>query len=165
VNQVDALLLVLLAPFALRGYWRGFCREGFGLAGILGGLFAAAATGTRLAEVLVARHLVPPAAALLVARVGVFLVVCLGAGVLGRMGERMVRALALGGLSRIAGVVVASVKGAAILGFALLLAQRLVPSLTEVIAASRLGRPLTELAREVLEAGQGLRPAPAGRQA
>src|SRR4029077_18331188 len=29
LNQVDALLVVLLVAFALRGYWRGFCREGF----------------------------------------------------------------------------------------------------------------------------------------
>ena len=34
MNQLDALLLLLLTPFALRGYWRGFCREIFGLGGI-----------------------------------------------------------------------------------------------------------------------------------
>src|SRR5262249_49779812 len=63
VNQVDALLLVLLTPFALRGFWRGFCRESFGLAGLLGGALAAAAGGSRLAAVLLGARLLPPVAA------------------------------------------------------------------------------------------------------
>src|SRR5207249_2504835 len=45
VNQVDALLVVLLVPFALRGYVRGFCRESVGLVGLLAGGLAAAAWG------------------------------------------------------------------------------------------------------------------------
>src|SRR5205809_762324 len=35
MNQLDVLLLVLFLPFTFRGYFRGLCREIFGLAGML----------------------------------------------------------------------------------------------------------------------------------
>ena len=63
MNQVDALLLVLLTPFALRGLWRGLCREAFGLAGMLGGAAAAGVASPRLATILMAHQVLPPLAA------------------------------------------------------------------------------------------------------
>jgi membrane protein required for colicin V production len=164
MNQVDVLVLVLLAPFAFRGYWRGFCRESFGLVGLLGGTLAAAAGGGALADVLVARGLLPPLAALPAAAVAIFLAVTSAAALLGLFADRVVRAVLLGGVNRLAGVVFGTLKGAAFLGFLLIVAERYVasPSLAQVIASSTLGRPLRQIATAVLEAGRSLAAATAG---
>src|SRR5437016_13482036 len=63
MNQLDVLLLVLFLPFTFRGYFRGLCREIFGLAGSIAGVSAAGAVGPAAAEVLLDEHLVPPVAA------------------------------------------------------------------------------------------------------
>src|SRR5258705_532514 len=47
MNQVDALLLVLLVPFALRGWVRGVLREAFGVVGFVSGVIAASARRPR----------------------------------------------------------------------------------------------------------------------
>ena len=160
MNQVDALLLVLLVPFALRGYVRGFCRESVGLGGLLAGGLAAAAWGPALGAVLAARQLLRPVLAEAIGCAVLFIAVNLATHLLGALADRVVRALFLASVNRAAGVVFGVAKGAALLGFALLLAERLVPSgaLAEVIAASRLGRPLTELATGVVSVGRTLNP-------
>ena len=164
LNQVDALLAVLLVPFAVRGYWRGFCREGFGLAGLLGGVLLAAAVGLRLADALVARHLLPMLAAAPAAYAGLFLGTVVLAHLLGALADRLVRALPLGSLNRTAGVLVGVLRGGTFLGFGLLLIVRFAPSssVSEVVAASTLGRPLTRLAAGVLQTGRGLLARPGG---
>src|SRR6266513_1381013 len=63
MNQLDVLLLVLFLPFTFRGYFRGLCREIFGLAGSIAGVVAAGAVGPAAAKVLLDEHLVPPVAA------------------------------------------------------------------------------------------------------
>ena len=163
MSRLDALLVVLLALFALRGWARGFFRESFSLAGILVGAFAAAAAGPRLGDLIAAREHLPPAVALAVAWAVVFLGCVLLAMVLGRLLERLVRALFLGGLSRAGGVVVGSAKGAALLGLGLLVAERRTPALAEAITTSRLGPPLVAFARAVIDAGRHLGPPAAGR--
>jgi membrane protein required for colicin V production len=158
VNQLDALLLVLLIVFALRGWWRGFCRESLGLAGLFGGVLAAAAAGPHLAEALLARRLVPAAVALPVAWAAIFVATWMVAALVGHLADRLVRALLLGGLNRFAGAVFGSAKGAALLGFLLLLAEHVTPSpaLARVIASSRLGRPLEQIAGSVVATGREL---------
>jgi membrane protein required for colicin V production len=167
VNQLDALLLILLVPFALRGWWRGFCRETLALAGLFGGALAAAAGGPEVAALLVERHLLPPAAALPVAWASLFVAAWMIAALLGLVADRLARALLLGGVNRIAGAVFGSLKGAALLGFALLLAEHATasPRLTKVIAASRLARPLEQMAGSVVATGRQLGGAPAERRA
>jgi membrane protein required for colicin V production len=156
VNQVDALLLVLLTPFALLGYWRGLCREVLGLLGLLGGAIVAAAFGAGLAELLIA-HQVPPALARPGAFAAIFLGIATAANLLGLVLDRVVRALFLGGVNRFAGVAFGAAKGAALLGFALLLAQQLIPasSFSALVRASRLAPPLMRIASTVLAAGRG----------
>src|SRR2546430_16531504 len=63
MNQLDVLLLVLFLPFTFRGYFRGLCREIFGLAGAIAGVLAAGAPGAAAAEGPPPRHPAPPAAA------------------------------------------------------------------------------------------------------
>lgn len=152
MNYLDALLLVLLVPFALRGYWRGFCREGLGLVGLFVGAFAAAGFGPKLAESLVASKFGPLYVALPVAYAAIFAVVWVLASVLGRVTERIARALFLGGVNRFGGAVLGSAKGATVLGFLLLFAAR-APGVAGTIESSRLGRPLMQLAGSVLGSG------------
>ena len=158
MNQLDTLLVVLLVPFALRGYFRGFCREGFGLAGLVAGALVAAAASPGLGHALVARGLLPPVAAGPVASAALFLGTVVVANLVGVLTDRLVRALLLGGLNRAGGALLGGRKGATLLGFGLLLAARLLPDsgLTGMITSSRLGPPLAGLATRVLEAGRGL---------
>jgi len=164
VNQLDALLLVLLVPFALRGYWRGLCREGLGLLGLFVGAFAAAGFGPKLAESLVAHQFGPPYVALPVAYMVIFFAVWVMASVLGMVTDRIARALFLGGLNRVGGVVLGSAKGATVLGFILLFAAR-APGMADTIESSRLGRPLMQLAGSVLGTGYLFQDRPAGQHA
>lgn len=156
MNRVDALLLVLLVPFALRGYFRGFCRESVGLAGLVVGALAAAAGGSTLAAALIERHLVPPVVAEMAAFAAIFIGVNLVAYVLGLLVDRMARALFLGGVNRVAGIAFGIAKGAAYLGFALLIVQEVVPApkVIETIAKSRLGHPLMLLATDIVAVGR-----------
>jgi uncharacterized membrane protein required for colicin V production len=43
VSRIDVVLAVVLALFALRGFWRGFSREIFALIGLVGGVAVAGA--------------------------------------------------------------------------------------------------------------------------
>jgi membrane protein required for colicin V production len=157
VSRLDAFLLGVLALFALRGLARGFFRECFGLAGVVAGVALAATWGPQLARTLL--PLVPERQAAFVAAWAVCVLgAVVVAGLAGRIVERLARALFLGIPSRLGGAVVGSVKGAALLGVGLLAAERLVPSTTEAVAASRLGPPLTHFARRVLDAGRPLAP-------
>ncbi len=167
MNQLDVLLLVLLIPFALRGWWRGFCRETLATVGLVGGTLAAAALGPELARTLTEQYAVPSRAALPVAWGVILLATCIVAAVLGRIADRLARALLLGGVNRIAGAVFGSVKGAALLGFVLLLVEQFAPSpgLTRVIAGSRLGRPLEQIAGSVVATGRELGATPRERRA
>jgi membrane protein required for colicin V production len=152
------MLFVGIVPFALRGYFRGFCREIFGLAGLVGGALGSTAGMPRLAAAMVARHLVSEVWAPPVAFVVLFVGIVMAANLLGRLAELLARAILLGWLNRAAGVAVGALKGAALLGFGLLAAEQLVvsPAFTERLAVSRLGRPLEALAKAVLETGRGL---------
>ena len=165
MNQVDVLLLVLLVPFALRGWGRGFCRESIALGGLIGGALLAGAGGPPLATALATRGM-SPLVARVAAPLSLFIAAAVTAHVLGALTDRLVRALLLGGVNRIAGLVFGTLKGAALVGFALLLAERVAPSapLAGVVAGSRLATPLTRFAAGILEAGRGLGPRPHGQQ-
>jgi len=144
MNQLDVLLLVLFLPFTFRGYFRGLCREIFGLAGAIAGVLAAGAVGPAAAKVLLHEHLAPPVAAQPLGWALVF------------VGTWVVAALL--GLNRFAGMLFASAKGAALMGFTLLLIERAAPAsaVSRMIAESELGRPLEHMAGTVAETGQAL---------
>ena len=158
MNPLDALLLILLVPFAFRGYFRGFCRESLGLIGVFGGVLAAAAAGPDLAKALLREQALPPFAAWPVAWAAIFLGSILVAAIIGRIADGLARALLLGGVNRVAGALFGCVKGAAVLGFALLFFEQVAPSsaLRNAIAASRLGKPLEQIAGTVVQKGRQL---------
>jgi uncharacterized membrane protein required for colicin V production len=111
-----------------------------------------------LAEALVTRGLLPPLAAVPAAIAAIFLGVSLAASLAGAVADRAVRAILLGGANRLTGLVFGTLKGAAALGFLLLVCDRAAvsPALAAQIGASRLGRPLMHLASGLLDVGRGL---------
>jgi uncharacterized membrane protein required for colicin V production len=121
----------------------------------------AVTAGPTVADQLILRDLVRTRAALPAAWTIVFLVVMMVASVLGRIAEWLLRAIFLGGVNRVAGIALGGAKGAVLLGFGLLAAERLAPSQAETIETSRVGRPLSSLARQVLQTARPLVPVPA----
>ncbi len=163
MNQVDVALLLLLVPFALRGYWRGFLREGFALLGLVGGIGAAIAWRGALAAALLARGLVPPALAAPAAIAILFVAVYVAAQLAGRAADRLARAVFLGGVNRAAGIAFGIAKGAAILGLVLVVLLDVLPSpaFERLVTQSRLGGPLVAFVRHAVAAGRSFTP-PAG---
>jgi len=119
-----------------------------------------------VAQVLLEQHLVRPALAPVVGWGTVFVAIWVVAALLGRIAERLARALLLGGLNRVAGILFGSAKGAALLGFTLLLIEQTAPAsrLSRMIAESELGRPLEHMAGTVAETGRELGIAPGARR-
>lgn len=149
------VLLVLLVPFALRGLFRGLLREAAALVGLVVGVVVAADRWTELAPVLVERVGVSPQTASIIAPAAIFLAVYLVAVLVGTLAHRLARTLFLGPVDRTAGFVFGAAKGAAVCGFALLVAQRLVPgpTLSELIAGSRVAMPLMQIASTIAQRG------------
>jgi membrane protein required for colicin V production len=89
------------------------------------------------------------------------------AALVGRIADGIARALLLGGVNRVAGALFGCAKGAAVLGFALLLCEQVAPSsaLRHIIASSRLGRPLEQIAGSVVQKGRQLGGGTGERQA
>src|SRR5438067_555078 len=125
MNQLDVVLLVLFLPFTFRGYFRGLCREIFGLAGSIAGVVAAGAVGPAAAKVLLDEHLAPPVAAHPLGWAVVFVGTWVVAALLGRVAGRLARARLLRGLGLFAGTPSAAAEGAALVGLILLAAARL----------------------------------------
>ncbi|HVN84749.1 MAG TPA: CvpA family protein [Candidatus Binatia bacterium] len=151
MNPVDLAGAAVLLLFALRGYWRGFFRETFGLLALFGGLAAAA----RFAAPLALR--LEPYAALPVVReglafVGVFVVVHATVTLAGYVVHRLAGASAQGVSNRLAGVVVGAGKGGALLAFVLLFLHLfpLMRTLDARLAESRLAPPLITTAGAVI---------------
>ena len=157
MSHVDALLALLLVPFALQGWQRGLCREGFALAGVVGGLIAAVAVAPPVADRLSAAG-ASDLVAFPIALVAVVVATMLIARLAGVFVGRALHAVFLGGLDRFAGVAFGALKGAACLGLVLILLERFVPSTSMQIAieGSMLGPPLMRVATSVLEVGRGL---------
>ena len=155
MSHVDALLALVLVPFALNGWRRGLCREGFDLVGVVGGLIVAAAAAPTVARTL-STHGMPPLAALPIALAGVLVVAMVIARVLGGVLARVLHAVFLGGVDRIAGVFFGALKGAACLGLILMLLERLAPTPAVQIAiqGSLLGPTLMNVATSAMEMGR-----------
>lgn len=165
MNQVDVVLLVLLVPFALRGLFRGLLREAAALIGLVVGVTIAADRWSELSPVLVERFGVSAQTASIVAPAAIFLAVYLVAVLIGTVAHRLARTLLLGPFDRTAGLVFGAAKGAAVCGFALLIAQRLVPgpTLSELIAGSRFAMPLMQMASRLADGGASMATAGMGR--
>jgi membrane protein required for colicin V production len=166
VNAIDLLIAVVLVLFALRGLWRGFLREAFGLAGLLAGAVAAATWSRALGDQLAPHVGVKPVVAEILAGAGVFVGAVIVAALLGRLARRVAQAVWLGPVDRGAGVAFGFAKGAALVGLGLMGVQRLAPgsAVAQLAADSRAARPLVQLADRLVEAVRPYTP-PTVRQA
>ena len=154
MTALDVLLLAVLALFAVRGFWRGVVREAMGLVALVGAVLAAALWAVPFADWIQVEQLMPPELGPIAAGACVFVGVYVGLNLLGAGVDRMARRLYLTPVLRITGVLFATLKGAALLGVALLVGHRLAPWLvtTERIESSRLAPPLVDIASRIIEA-------------
>lgn len=155
MNGIDLALLVVLALCAVRGYWRGFFREVFGILGLVGGIAAAVEFATPAAGVLQQHLKLPTPLDLGIAFVVIFAVVHVGVNVIGALLDRLAGALFLRSVSRLAGAAVAAAKGAVVLAFVLLFLHLfpVFPALDQPIMNSAIGRPLVAAASTVVRMG------------
>ena len=149
MNRIDVVIAIVLALFALRGFWRGFSREFFGFVGLIGGLVVAAATYGRAVAYLPAA--VPESVRPIVAFAAVFFAVDLAANIAGVVAHHLLGVLFLSPVNRLAGALFGAAKGATMAAIALLLVRAYTPSaaLLVELARSTLARPLLGIAGEV----------------
>lgn len=155
MNGVDLALGLLLAVCALRGYWRGFLRESFGLLALIVGI-AAAIRFAAIAAVVVQRYVGLPAAVDAgLAFVTIFVIVHTVINLIGVLLDRLTGALFLRGINRLAGAVFGAGKAAAVLALILLFFHLfpVIPELDGQIMSSSIGRPLVSVAGDVVRRG------------
>jgi len=158
MTALDAVLLLLLILFALRGFWRGFLREALGLAGlVLAGVLVVGWSDV-LAGLLATDVGFSPLTARLVAAVGLALAVFLVVRLLGALVARLTSALFLRPIDRVAGVGLGLAEGIALLGLALASAIRFAPTspLSHTIGASQVAQPLLQVADRIVEKARPL---------
>jgi membrane protein required for colicin V production len=158
MTALDAVLLLLLILFALRGFWRGFLREALGLVGlVLAGVLVVGWSDV-LAGLLATDVGFSPLTARLVAAVGLALAVFLVVRVLGALIARLTAALFLRPIDRVAGVGLGVAEGVALLGLALASAIRFAPTspFSHTIGASQVAQPLLQVADRIVEKARPL---------
>jgi membrane protein required for colicin V production len=155
MNGVDLALGLLLAVCALRGYWRGFFRESFGLLALVGGVTAAVRFATPGAGVLQHYLRLPAAVDAGLAFVLIFVIVHTIVNLIGVLLDRLTGALFLRGINRLAGAALGVGKGAAVLALVLLFFHLfpIIPELDGQIMSSSIGRPLVNVAGDVIRLG------------
>jgi membrane protein required for colicin V production len=158
MTALDAVLLLLLVLFALRGFWRGFLREALGLAGLILAGVLVVGWSEPIAGVLSGRGGLSPLTARLVSAVGLALVVFLAVRILAATVARVTSALFLRPIDRVAGIGLGLAEGSALLGLALAAVLRVAPTspLGHTIGTSRVARPLLEVASRIVDAARPL---------
>lgn len=150
MNLLDLGIIVLLVLVTLRGYFRGLFQELAGLVGLVGGLVAAAHTYLSVAALLL-----PLVKNLTWAQGIAFILVLVafywGVRLIAYILQRLLYHLYLDTLDRLLGAFFALVKGALILGFALLLVGVVMPRDSRLLRESYTKPILTQLARRTLD--------------
>jgi membrane protein required for colicin V production len=154
MNTVDLAAGIVFALFALRGYWRGFFREAFGVLALFGGL-AAAMRFSAAGAIRLEPYMALPVVREGVAFVAIFVVTHAAATLVGYLLHRLAGASALGWANRLAGVAVGAAKGGALLAFVLLFLHLfpLMRTLDTRLMESRVGPPLITAAGNVIRFG------------
>lgn len=149
MNLLDLGIILLLALIVLRGYYRGLFQELAVLAGVVGGLLAAAHFYLPLSA-----WLVPLIKNPLYARWAAFFIVMVafywGTRLLAHLLQRLLYHLYLDIFDRLLGAGCALVKGALVLGFALMLVSVVMPKDSPLFRQSRTAPVLVGLAKQAL---------------
>ena len=155
MNGVDAALVVVLAGCALRGWWRGFLRECFGVVALVAGV-AAALRFTAGGEAALQPHLrLPSPVGAGVAFVAIFVIVHGLINVAGVLLSRLTRTAAWGLLNGIGGALLGVAKGAIVLAFLLLFVHLfpLASGFDPQVMGSSIARPLVGVAGSAIRIG------------
>ncbi len=161
MNIVDVILAIVLAIFALRGYWRGFFRESFGLLALFGGIAAAMRFATEGAELL-EPYLSLPIVREGISFVAIFVLCHAVVTLFGVLLDRLASAASLGLANHAVGALVGAAKGAGLAAFVLLFLHLfpLMATLDARISESRLAPPLITAAGNVVRFGLDTAPQP-----
>jgi len=158
MTWIDGGLLLLLALFALRGFWRGFLREALGLAGLVIAGLLLVRWAEPLASLLVSRAGFGLLAARLVSAVGLALAVFLAVRLIGLLIARLTAALFLRPIDRVAGIGLGLAEGVAVLGLGLAAVLRMAPTSpwSHSIEGSRVAQPLLHVAERIVQEARPL---------
>ena len=155
MNGVDVALIAALAGCALRGWWRGFFRECFGLFALVVGISTAlrfAASG----EAVLQPHLrLPPSVASGLAFVSIFVGVHAAINVAGAVLNRLMGTATRRTVNGVGGALLGAAKGAVVLAF-LLLFLHLFPPTSAVdpqVMGSSFARSLVGVASNAIRIG------------
>ncbi|HPJ78214.1 MAG TPA: CvpA family protein [Prolixibacteraceae bacterium] len=150
MNYLDIVLAILLLLSAINGFVKGFVEELAGLAGLILGIWAALRFSDRVAQFLFDQfhwtfdHLD------IIAFVITFILVIILVSLIGSWVNKMVKAVALGFLNRLAGLAFGVIKGALILSIFLVIFHKFDQDVhiinQNVKASSRLFNPLKNFA-------------------
>jgi membrane protein required for colicin V production len=164
MNTLDIGIIVVVLLFTLRGFWRGFLREGFALAGLIAGVTGAILGSEGVAAALRDRIDLPAPACAAIAFLGIFLVLHTTLNLVGILLDRATRSFFLGTLNRTFGGLFAATKSVVVVAFALLFLQLfpILPGFDREIAASSVGRPLVSAASTLVRAGLRVAEGPGG---
>lgn len=149
MNLLDLGILVLLILIGLRGYYRGLFQELAVLAGVVGGVLAAAYTHALLA-VKLSPWITNPDYARWVAFALVLVAVYWSVRLVAYFLQRILYHLYLDVFDRLLGGFFALVKGALLLGFALMLVGLVMPRDTHLLKESRTAPYLMHFSRQAL---------------
>ena len=150
MNLLDLGILILLGLVIIRGYYRGLFQELAGVVGLAAGVVAAAYTYLRLGEIL-SRWIAEPQYARAIAFVLILLVVYWLTYMVANALQRLLYHLHLDFFERLLGALFALVKGALLIGFALMFLVLLLPRDSRLLKESRTAPELTHLSRQTLE--------------
>ena len=157
VNWVDLILLVVLALFGLRGFFRGLFREVFSLAGLILGFMVAVAYDRVIAAYVAGHWQVSLLLLKGAAFVAIFFSVYFAFSLAGWLLHRSEKLLFLQTLNRSGGVAIGVGKGAALTALAIFLLTSgawLPQSARDNLDRSYLSAPLTQLAQNLVRIGK-----------
>lgn len=149
------MLIGFIALFAVKGVWRGFIREAFGLAALVLGVATCMLFGELAAQLAAQRFDMQIELARVVGYAGCFLLPYVAAQVLAYFLHKVSGALLLGGLNRFAGACFGVVAGAVAAGAILAVVTHLGWQ-GELLKGSKVALPLQQLFHTVLKAAAGL---------
>ena len=167
MNLLDVGVGIIVAFITIRGFFRGFFRELFGCVGwLLGGVCAAIYYAVP-APWIAQRWTLPPAIAEALGGIGVFLAIWGTAKILGWALDRLTEKSLREAIDGLAGMLLGSLKALILCSFVLLVftLRRGAPEISFRIPDSFCGTWLVERAKEAIEIGRVVLPAPSGAPA
>ena len=157
MNWVDPILVVVLALFGLRGYFRGLFREFFSLAGLLAGFILAVTFAGTVASYGGAMWNISPLLLKGAAFVVIFFLVYFLLNIAGWLLHRSEKMLFLKTVNRTGGIAIGVGKGAAFAALAVFILSQtswLPHSTRDNFDGSYLVTPLSRLAENIIRIGK-----------